>query len=108
MNKEIQKRITDVIETTCDGNKSEFCRRIGREANAVKDIVGGGMYAPSYSMIYDIRASDLGISAKWLICGEGEMLEADEQQKHASSVNIQNIQAVYIANWGELVDLLKK
>ena len=74
MGNEIQKRIQQAVDTLCDGNKSEFCRRINRPAQAIKDIVGGKGSAPGYDLIYDILSSDLGISPKWLILGDGDML----------------------------------
>ena len=74
MGNEIQKRIQQAVDTLCNGNKSEFCRRINRPAQAIKDIVGGKGSAPGYDLIYDILSSDLGISPKWLILGDGDML----------------------------------
>ena len=74
MDKNIQKRIQRAVDTLCNGNKSEFCRRIDRPAQAIKDIIGGKGSAPGYELIYDILSSDLGISPNWLILGEGPML----------------------------------
>lgn len=107
MNKDIQNRIAEIIDTICGGNKSEFCRRIGRDNSAVKDIIGGKGNAPGYYFLFDILASDLGISPKWLMVGEGDMLDAASTQA-APAVNIQNIQTVNIGNWDELVTLLRK
>lgn len=73
MDNSIQNRIQRAVEVLCDGNKSEFCRRIGRPAQAIKDIIGGKRSAPGYELIYDILASDLGISPNWLLLGEGAM-----------------------------------
>lgn len=107
MNKDIQNRIAEIIDTICGGNKSEFCRRIGRDNSAVKDIIGGKGNAPGYYFLYDILSSDLGISPKWLMVGEGDMLEAQAAQS-APAVNIEHIHTVNIGNWSELVDLLRK
>ena len=74
MDKDIQKRIQEAVDGLCEGNKSEFCRRIGRPAQAIKDIVGGKNSAPGFDLIYDILSSDLGISPNWLLTGEGTML----------------------------------
>lgn len=75
MDKNIQKRIASAIDELCNGNRSEFCRRIGRKVDAVKDIIGGRNTAPSYDLIYAILSSDLGISPTWLILGIGPMME---------------------------------
>ena len=103
MNRDIQTRIADAIDRTCNGNKSEFCRRIGRDVSAVKDIVKPGGNAPSYALLYDILASDLGISPTWLMLGIGDMLNTT-----TPAVNIENIQTVNIGNWDELVKLLNR
>lgn len=85
MDRSIQKRIQTVVDALCGENKSEFCRRIGRPAQAIKDIVGGKNSAPGYELIYDILSSDLGISPKWLLLGEGPMVTP--QKKEESSPN---------------------
>lgn len=110
MDNNIKKRIQDAVDALCNGNKSEFCRRIGRSVESIKDIVGGKQSLPGYGLIYDILASDLGISANWLILGVGEMLEKSQTSAPPSSpaVNIGTIQTVNIGNWHELVDLLNK
>ena len=82
MDKNIKGRIQKAVDTLCEGNKSEFCRRIGRPAQAIKDIVGGKQSAPGFDLIYDILSSDLGISPNWLMLGEGRMFggERDSEQ----------------------------
>ena len=98
MDRNIQKRITEAVDSLCNGNKSEFCRRIGRPAQAIKDIIGGKQSMPGFDLIYDILSSDLGISPSWLILGEGEMLgknpnpstprECQNDIHHCATVNI--------------------
>lgn len=108
MDRNIQKRISEAVDAICGGNKSEFCRRIGRPAQAIKDVVGGKMSMPGFDLIYDILSSDMGISPSWLILGEGEMLVNFPSEKSGPTVTIGNIQTVNIGNWGELVELLNK
>ena len=88
MDKNIQTRIQSAVDELCDGNKSEFCRRIGRPAQAIKDIIGGKLSAPGYDLIYDILSSDLGISPKWLILGDGEMLSKNNNEQVSASFNV--------------------
>lgn len=106
MDRNIQTRIQEAVNALCDGNKSEFCRRINRKPDAIKDIIGGKFSLPGFDLIYDILASDLGISPSWLLLGEGYMLEKNPKTD-APSVHIENAQTVNIGNWGELVNLLK-
>ena len=81
MDRNIQNRIQEAVDELCDKNKSEFCRRIGRPAQAIKDIVGGKGSAPGFDLIFDILASDLGISPNWLLTGRGDMLEKKERPR---------------------------
>lgn len=80
MDKNIQKRIQKAVDALCDGNKSEFCRRINRPPQAIKDIIGGKGSAPGYELIYDILSSDLGISPSWLLLGNGPMLSVQKDE----------------------------
>jgi len=109
MDNNIRKRLQEAVDALCDGNKSEFCRRIGRSVESIKDVVGGKQSLPGYGLLYDILASDLGISANWLMLGQGEMLVKSQATAPPSSpaVQIGSIQTVNIGNWGELVELLK-
>lgn len=97
-----------MIDTLCNGNKSEFCRRIGRNNDAVKDIIGGRNTLPGFELLYSVLSSDLGISPNWLMLGVGPMLSADAEKSFAPSVNIDTIHTVNIGNWGELVNLLRE
>ena len=106
MDRNIKERILEVVNTLCGGNKSDFCRHIGRPAHAIKDIIGGKESLPGFDLLFDILSSDLGISPKWLMLGEGEMLE--KKTEVAPTVSINTIQTVNIGNWGELVSLLKE
>lgn len=106
MDRNIGARIQKAVDDLCAGNKSEFCRRIGRPVEAIKDIIGGKQSQPGFNLIYDILASDLGISPRWLILGVGEMTDTPTPPP-SPAVTIGSIQTVNIGNWGELVELLK-
>ena len=103
MNRDIQSRIKRMVKELCDDKKAEFCRRIGKkDPSAIKDIVGDKGSAPSFNLLFDILSSDLGISPKWLMLGEGPMLEKDIQASTTSPTNVIHNNQVFIANWGEL------
>ena len=84
MDSNIQDRLQTAIDAICGGNKSEFCRRIGRDVSSLKDVIGGKRSAPGYALLYSIISSDLGISPKWLMSGEGPMLNETHQPKPSS------------------------
>jgi len=103
MGKNIQDRVQEAVNTLCEGNKSEFCRKINRPSQAIKDIVGGKKSAPGYELIYDILSSDLGISPEWLILGKGNMLKDGGQVPQASSHTLPLIPMEAFAGHGEPV-----
>ena len=94
MDRNIQTRIQKAVDTLCGGNKSEFCRRIDRPAQAIKDIIGGKLSSPGYELIYDILSSDLGISPKWLLLGEGPMLKVREDNTTATRLPLIPMEAL--------------
>ena len=71
MDNNVQKRLQEAIDSLCNGNKSEFCRRIGKDVSSLKDIIGEKRSAPGYGLLFAILSSDLGISPNWLMLGEG-------------------------------------
>lgn len=73
MDTNIQDRIQTIIDKMFNGVAKQFGEHIGRNMNTFKDIVGGKRTAPSYALLYDILASDLGINPEWLMLGEGPM-----------------------------------
>jgi len=88
MNRDIQIRIQRAVDALCAGNKSEFCRRIDRPAQAIKDIIGGKKSMPGFDLIYDILSSDLGISPNWLLLGEGNMLKSPKGEETAQATRL--------------------
>lgn len=100
MDRNIQKRIQNAVDALCGGNKSEFCRRIERPAQAIKDIIGGKQSAPGYELIYDILSSDLGISPKWLLMGEGPMIVSKRDDESSQAARLPLIPAEAFAGPG--------
>jgi len=88
VNQDIQNRIQEAVDLLCGGNKSEFCRRIGRPAQAIKDIIGGKQSYPGFELLYDILSSDLGISPNWLMLGDGPMVETEGVRSEPKSLNM--------------------
>ncbi len=105
MNRDIQGRIKRMVKELCDDNKAEFCRRIGKkDPSAIKDIVGDKGSTPSFNLLYDILSSDLGISPKWLMLGEGPMMENETQPTPQNDIH--HNRQVVIANWGDLKEII--
>lgn len=104
MDSNVQKRLQDAIDALCGGNKSEFCRRIGKDVSSLKDIIGEKHSYPGYGLLYAILSSDLGISPKWLMLGEGDMLSENSPKEFPTyrGLNVKNVQAVFVTNWEDI------
>lgn len=104
MDSNVQKRLQEAIDAICGGNKSEFCRRIGRDVSSMKDILGGKGSYPGYGLLYSILSSDMGISPRWLMLGEGEMLleNSPKESVQYRGLNVKNVQAVFVTNWEDI------
>lgn len=107
MDKNIQQRIQLAVDELCDGNESEFCRRIGRPPQTIKNIIGGKNTVPGYDLIYDILSSDLGLSPSWLLLGDGDMLSMPTRISPSVSV-VGSAQAVFISNWEDMGSVMEK
>ena len=103
MDNNVQKRLQEAIEGLCEGNKSEFCRRIGKDVSALKDILGEKHSAPGYALLFAILSSDLGISPNWLMLGEGPMLSGNNPAPAGNDVH-HNV--VIIGNLGDLKEVV--
>ena len=105
MDSNIQGRLQIAIDAICAGNKSEFCRRIGKDVSALKDILGEKKSAPGYVLLYSILSSDLGISPNWLMLGEGPMLTGSPAPAHHGH-DVHDNNVVIIGNLGDLKDII--
>ena len=104
MDSNIQKRLQEAIDSLCNGNKSEFCRRIGKDVSSLKDIIGEKHSAPGYGLLFAILSSDLGISPNWLMIGEGPMLSGSKPSPAGNDVHDNNV--VIIGNLGDLKEVV--
>lgn len=105
MDTNIQDRIQSIIDLRFNGVAKQFGEHIGRNMNTFKDIVSGKRTAPSYALLYDILASDLGINPEWLMLGEGPMYK--EKRTERPPVQFQSqTNNVFITNWSDLKDVV--
>lgn len=85
---DINYRIQEIINKTTNGNASGFARMCDLSASIINSIVGGRRSEPSFSVLSKIYAvaSKYGVSAHWLLTGEGEMID-DENVTIFTEVN---------------------
>lgn len=74
----INERIRQLIDITFKGNASALAREIGINNSTLRDIIGARGVNPSYETLCAIlRYKPMRISPRWLMLGEGEMIEKE-------------------------------
>ncbi|KAA6319596.1 hypothetical protein EZS27_030531 [termite gut metagenome] len=80
----ISLRIKRIVTELCDGNQSEFARKIGISESNVRSYLIGT--TPKADVLEKI-VNNIAISYEWLLTGEGSMLR-DEQTSPQSPYQI--------------------
>ena len=84
----INERIQQIVSKCFNGNVSAFARAIGVPQPTLKDIVGGNLNKPSYSVLEKIvNAESLNISSDWLLSEKGEMTRQYIKQSGWGNIN---------------------
>lgn len=86
----INERVQSLIEAEFKGNKSLFASTIGVRPTVVENVVGKRQGKPSYDVIEKICAN-ANVSPKWLLTGEGEMLNDAPPKNTASKIDLNSI-----------------
>lgn len=71
----IEERINILITSLCNGNKSLFAKTIGVTPSVISNITGERKGNPSFDVIQKILNAFVNVNARWLLTGEGEMLQ---------------------------------
>jgi transcriptional regulator with XRE-family HTH domain len=72
----VYQRLTLVVNSLENGNQAEFARRIGVRSGVVGDMFGKRRNKPSFDVLAKIVSAYPQLRVKWLLLGEGEMLES--------------------------------
>ena len=84
----INDRIEELINKFCKGNSSLFSRKIGVRPSVVSNMTGQRRGKPSFDVINNIVSAFEEINARWLITGEGEMLDNNLSKDTINGNNI--------------------
>ena len=77
--KNIADRIIKLVDICCEGNRSEFARRIGLTPAYISKIDKERDRTPSERTIADI-CREFNVNKHWLETGEGEMFKSLERE----------------------------
>ena len=80
---EISTRIKAIIDHYGNGRNTEFAALIGTNEGNIRGYLKGVM--PKSDILASIVRNCDGISARWLLTGEGEMLATPSGNTHSSS-----------------------
>ena len=87
----INERIRTIIDVLYRGNVTDFANSIGCGASTIYAIVGKRQPSPTFTVISSIYESlyARGLSAHWLLTGEGEMTKKALMEAYTKGVNDQ-------------------
>ncbi len=76
----INNRIRDIINKFYGGNATAFARIVNVGVSTIHSIIGKRQSSPTFTVISSIYESlyARGLSAHWLLTGEGEMIKKTE------------------------------
>ena len=77
--KNVADRIIELVDICCEGNRSEFARRIGLTPAYISKIDKERDRIPSERTIADI-CREFNVNKHWLETGEGEMFKSLERE----------------------------
>ena len=77
METSVNDRYLEIITRQFGGNKSLFAKAIGVTPSVIDNIVGKRAGKPSYDVIAKTCRLE-GLSASWLILGQGEMMSVEQ------------------------------
>ncbi len=82
----INDRITSLINELYKGNKRAFSLSVGVSPAVIENIVGKRQSSPSFDIMNKIVSSIDNINTKWLLTGQGNMLNNSYSQDNNISV----------------------
>lgn len=81
---QIGQRITHMISYYCNGNKAEFARMMDEKPQTVSSWISRDV---GKSVVNKIISKFPDVNATWLLTGEGNMLNNEQNRKEGNEVN---------------------
>ena len=101
MDSDFKTRLVEFARKQYDLGMTRFEEKTGINSGTINKIRDG----ISTTTLAKIAAACPELNLRWLLLGEGEMLE--EPRPHpATTVNIQEVHTVNIGNWGDLANMI--
>jgi hypothetical protein len=88
MESTVNERIKILVDQLTSGNKSSFARSIGISNQSLGEIIGGRQSAPSFAALQKLFISFPQVRMKWLILGQGPMLQDSEAPAAPGTITI--------------------
>lgn len=75
----ISERIQVLVDRYGEGRKTTFAKRIGTTESVIRSYIGGVL--PKQNVLEAIVRNCDGLSARWLLTGEGSIIEQEAQSE---------------------------
>lgn len=95
----INQRFKLICDNLFNGNISEMSRQCNINRGTLRDIIGDRQSEPRHDAILNVVESPYNISAKWLVSGDGNMIE---DALSAECHNIENEKLISIDECGDI------
>ena len=100
-----KERLETFARTRYDMGQTRFEDYCGLAHGTISAIKANG---PSASVVTRIAVKCPDLNLNWLFRGEGDMLVGGEPGGNAPSVNMENVQAVFITNWTDVREVVEE
>ncbi len=101
---DFKERLEMFARKAYDMGQTRFEDYCGLAHGTVSAIKQNG---PSASVITRIAVKCPELNLNWLFRGEGEMIIGTPQESGTTSVNMENVQAVFITNWKDVREIVE-
>ncbi|WP_286419124.1 helix-turn-helix domain-containing protein [Myroides odoratimimus] len=75
----VNQKIEFLINSKCQGNKSEFARKVGVSPTVIENVVGSRKGKPSFEVLSKILSSELEVDANWLFDIEDKIVNTKNE-----------------------------
>lgn len=105
---DLKSRLTEFARQRYDFGQNKFEEYCGISRGTISKIPDGGGISTTTLTKIIIKCPE--VSIKWLLLGEGDMIEGEERKsiELCPTNDIHGNNNVFIANWGELKDVIRE
>ena len=102
---DFKNRLVEFARKRYDMGQTRFEEKCGIHPGTISAIKANG---PTASVITKIAFACPELNLNWLFRGDGEMLNGAAKESVSHSVNMQNVEAVFITYWTDVREVVEE